>query len=119
MKTTIEVGGYEIMIEEMEGNITVSASKEGEVVEEFELAAEDFESQGGEMGGDDEMGDDEMMSFGDDDMEEEGDFGDDDDDMEEEGEEEEEEEFGQEEEEEKEGEGKLESFSYFVKNRKK
>lgn len=117
MKTTIEVGGYEIMIEEMEGNITVSASKEGEVVEEFELAAEDFESQGGEMSEDDEMGDDEMMSFGDDDMEEEGDFGDDD--MEEGEEEGEEEEFGQEEEEEEEGEGKLESFSYFVKNRKK
>jgi len=112
MKTTIEVGGYEIMIEEMEGNITVSASKEGEVVEEFELAAEDFESQGGEMGDDDEM-----MSFGDEDMEEEGDFGEED--MEE-GEEEEGEEFGEEEEEEEEeGEGKLESFSFFVKNRKK
>ena len=111
MKTTIEVGGYEIMIEEMEGNITVSASKEGEVVEEFELAAEDFESQDGEMGGDDEM-----MSFGDEDIEEEGDFGDED--M---GEEEEEgEEFDEEEEEEEEeGEGKLESFSFFVKNRKK
>jgi len=110
MKTTIEVGGYEIMIEEMEGNITVSASKEGEVVEEFELAAEDFESQGGEMGDDDEM-----MSFGDEDMEEEGDFGDEDMEGGEE-EEEEGEEFGEEEEE---GEGKLESFSFFVKNRKK
>jgi hypothetical protein len=110
MKTTIEVGGFEIKIEEMEGNISVSAMKEGEVVEEFELASEDFESQDMEM-----QDDDEMMSFGDEDMEEEGDFEDD-----EEGEEEEEgEEFGEEEEEEEDESSKLESFSHFVRKRKK
>lgn len=112
MKTTIEVGGFEIKIEEMEGNISVSAMKEGEVVEEFELASEDFESQ--------DMGDesDDMESFGDEGMEEEEDF-------EGEGEEEfgeeddmDDEEFGDEEEEE-EGEGKLESFSRFVRTRRK
>ena len=34
MKTTIEVNGYEIKIEEMEGKIMVSAMKDDEVVEE-------------------------------------------------------------------------------------
>jgi hypothetical protein len=113
MKTTIEVGGFEIKIEEMEGNITVSAMKEGEVIEEFELSSEDFDSQ--EMG---EEEDDDMMSFGDDDMEEEEDFGDDDMEEGEEMEEEEGEEM-EEEEEEDESQGKLESFSHFVKKRKK
>lgn len=112
MKTTIEVGGFEITVEEMEGNITVSATKEGEVVEEFELATEDFESQ--DMG---EEGDDDMMSFGDEGMEEEEEGFDDMDDDEEFGQEEEEEEEGAQEEEEEAG--KLESFSFFVKNRKK
>ena len=109
MKTTIEVSGYEIKIEEMEGKIMVSAMKDDEVVEEFELESEGMEGEEGEEGG--------MSPFGDEDMEEEGDFeGDDDDeefdsdDMEEEGEEMEEEE---------EEAGKLESFSYFVKKRKK
>jgi hypothetical protein len=51
MKTTIEVGGFEIKIEEMEGNITVSAMKEGEVIEEFELSSEDFDSQEMDLSG--------------------------------------------------------------------
>lgn len=109
MKTTIEVNGFEIKIEEMDGKIMVSAMKDDEVVEEFELESEGME--GDEDFGDDEMeGGDDMSAFGeDDDMEEEEDFDDEDeDDMEEEGEEMEEEE-----------EGKLESFNYFVKRRKK
>jgi len=112
MKTTIEVNGFEIKIEEMDGKIMVSAMKDDEVVEEFELESEGME--GGEDFGDDEMegDDDEMSSFGDDDMEEEEDFGDDEEmdgeDMDDEGEEMEEDE-----------EGKLESFNYFVKRRKK
>jgi hypothetical protein len=111
MKTTIEVSGFEIKIEEMDGKIMVSAMKDDEVVEEFELESEGMEGgedfDGEEMEGDD----DEMSSFGEDDMEEEGDFDGDDmdeDDMDEEGEEMEEEE-----------EGKLESFNHFVKRRKK
>ena len=38
MKTTIEIHGYEIVIDEpQEGLVTVSAIKDGEVIEEFEL----------------------------------------------------------------------------------
>ena len=106
MKTTIEVSGFEIKIEEMDGKIMVSAMKDDEVVEELESeemeGGEDFDGE--EMEGDD----DEMSSFGDDDdMEEEEDFGDDDDDEEMEGDDMEQEE------------GKLESFNHFVKRRKK
>jgi hypothetical protein len=36
MKTTIEVNGYEITIEDVDGVVTVSAEKNGEVIEEFE-----------------------------------------------------------------------------------
>lgn len=110
MKTTIEVSGYEIKIEEMEGKIMVSAMKDEEVVEEFELESEGMEGEedfGGEMEGDD----DEMSAFGEEGEEEGEEFGEEGE-MEEEGDE-----F--EEEEEMEEEGKLESFSYFVKRRKK
>ena len=102
MKTTIEVNGFEIKIEELEGKITVVAEKDGEVMEEFEL--ESGEEVAGEEG-------EEMMPFGE---EGEEDFGQDQ-------EEEEEEEFGQdqEEEEEEEEEGKLESFNSFIKKRNK
>ena len=114
MKTTIEVNGYEIKIEEMEGKIMVSAMKDDEVVEEFEL--ESGEMEGGEgFEGDDDMEGDEMSAFGEEEeMEEEGDF--EDDDMEgEEGFEDDDMEDMEEDEEA----GKLESFSYFVKRRKK
>ena len=110
MKTTIEVSGYEIKIEEMEGKIMVSAMKDEEVVEEFELESEGMEGAEGFDDDDMEGGDDEMSPFGDEEMEEEGDFEDEEsDEMEDEGEEMEEEEEA----------GKLESFSYFVKKRKK
>jgi hypothetical protein len=110
MKTTIEVQGYEIKIDEMNDKIMISAEKDGEVVEQFELEIDpgfeddnmggmepfgeeedDFE---GEMDDDDDMDDDDMdeMEEGDDDMEED--------------------------EEEEQGENKLESFSHFVKRRK-
>jgi len=67
MKTTIEVNGFEIKIEEMDGKIMVSAMKDDEVVEEFELESEGME--GDEDFDDDEMegDDDEMSSFGEDD----------------------------------------------------
>ena len=109
MKTTIEVSGYEIKIEEMGGKIMVSAMKDDEVVEEFELESEGMEGEEGEEGG--------MSPFGDEEMEEEGDFEEDDDDDEEFDDDEMGEE-GQEMEDEEEA-GKLESFSYFVKKRKK
>lgn len=117
MKTTIEVSGYEIKIEEMEGKIMVSAMKDDEVVEEFELESEGMEGEEGFEDDDMEGGEDEMSAFGDEEMEEEGDF-EEDDDMEggEEFEEDDDmEDMGGEDEEA----GKLESFSYFVKRRKK
>lgn len=114
MKTTIQMHGYEITIEEREeGLISVSASKDGEVIEEFELeGGEDHPGMGDREEGEEmEMGDDEEMSaFG----EEETDLG------EEEDEAPSEEESGEvpdEEapEEEMEEEGALESFSAFFK----
>ena len=106
MKTTIEVNGFEIKIEELEGKITVVAEKDGEVMEEFEL--ESGEEVAGEEG-------EEMMPFGE---EGEEDFGQAQEEEEEEfGQEEEEEEFGQDQEEEEEG--KLESFNSFIKKRNK
>lgn len=68
MKTTIEVHGYEIVIEETEMGVSVSAMKDDETVESFELDLEggqDFE---------DDMEDD----FEEDDFEEESDFEEDD-----------------------------------------
>ena len=100
MKTTIEVSGFEIKIEEMEGKVSVTAEKEGEVVEEFVLETEEGMGEEGMEG-------DEMSAFGEEE-EEEGDFGD-----------EEEEDEMEEDEMEEEEEGKLESFSHFVKSRKK
>jgi hypothetical protein len=108
MKTTIEMHGYEITIEEREeGLLVVSASKDGEVVEEFELeGGEDHPGHESEEDGED------MEAFG----EEESDLGDDEEMGEEESGEEEEEE---EEEEAPAEEGALESFSaYFNKNKK-
>ena len=121
MKTTIEVNGYEIVIQEADGMISVSAMKDGEIMEEFELESgaqsqgedmEDMEMDDeGEMKDFDEFGQDEEEEEdfeGQD--EEEGDDDDNDDDNDEE-------EF--EEEEEEESEGKLESFQSFLKKRKK
>lgn len=52
MKTSVEISGYTISIEETEGVISVNAVKDDEVVEEFTIEIEegqgDFESQGEE-----------------------------------------------------------------------
>jgi hypothetical protein len=112
MKTTIEIHGYEIKIDEMNDRILVSAVKDGETVEEFELDVEagfedEDDMEGMEAFGeeeeedfdmdDDDMDDDDMEGMDDDDME-----GMDDEDMEEE------EESGK----------KLESFNHFVRRKK-
>jgi hypothetical protein len=111
MKTTIEVHGYEITIDEMNDKILVSASKEGETVEEFELDVEagfedddmnDMESFGGE---EEEDFDDEDMDDSDD--MEEGDMDDEDmDDMEDM------------DEDEMPSEKKMESFAHFVRRKR-
>jgi len=83
MKTTIEVNGYEIVIQEADGMISVSAMKDGEIMEEFELES-GAQSQGEDMEDmeDMEMGDEGEMKdfdeFGQDEEEEE-DFDEDDD----------------------------------------
>ena len=99
MKTKVEINGYEITIEEKDGLISVTATFEEEVVEEFQIEME--EGQNNEEGQEDVQGFDE---FGQDEEEEE-DFGQDD------------EEEGQDDEEEEE-EGKLESFQSFISKKK-
>jgi hypothetical protein len=101
MKTTVEINGYLIVIEESEGNISVSATKDEEVVEEFTIELE--ESQEGES--------DDVQGFGEFGQEEEEDFG--------QNEEEDEDDFGQNEEEEEEEMGQLESFQSFINKKRK
>ena len=99
MKTTVEINDYLITIEEVEGNITVSATKDEEVVEEFSIEIEE--------GQDEESND--VQGFGQFGQEEEDEFGQND---------EEEEEEGQEEVQEEELEGKLESFQSFINKKR-
>jgi hypothetical protein len=46
MKTKVEVLGYEIEIEEVDGVVTVKADLDGETVEEFTLEAQGEEGEG-------------------------------------------------------------------------
>ena len=115
MKTTIEINGYEIVIEEVDGVISVSAVKDEEVIEEFEIQSGESQSEDGEeaqdFGGEEvqdfeEFGSDEDESQGESQDEFEGDDDSDDDD--------DNEPQSQEEDEER----KLESFNSFLKKRK-
>ena len=111
MKTKVEINGYEIEIEERDGLISVTATFEDEVVEEFQIETE--EGQEGEEGQEDVQGFDE---FG---QDEEDDFdgqGQDDEDLDSE-DDEEGEDFDNEEDDEK-VEGQLESFQSFINKRK-
>jgi hypothetical protein len=119
MKTTIEVKGFEIIIDETEDSLVVTAMKEGETVEEFELSlsddsenldgeeeeVQDFEDFEGEVSSEDE--EDEMDS---DEMDSE----DEEDEMDSEDEEDEMDAANLEDEEEV----KLESFQSFINKRK-
>lgn len=107
MKTKVEVLGYEIEIEEVDGVVTVKAELDGEVVEEFTLEAEEGQGQG------QEESDDDIKGFKDFDGQ-----GQEEDDFEgEEGQEEDGDFEGQEEEDD--DEVKLESFQSFVNRSKK
>lgn len=129
MKTTIEMHGFEIVIEETEaGLLTVSAMKDGDVVEEFSLeAGEDqgFEGEDDGIKGFDQFGEGEEEDFegeesDDDDMEDMGD--DDDDDMEDMGDDDDDVEDVEDEEEyegEEEDDSKLESFQSFINSKKR
>jgi len=104
MKTKVEINGYEIEIEERDGLISVTATFEDEVVEEFQIETE--EGQGDEEGqedvqGFDEFGQDEEEDFGQEDEEGQEDDEDEDDDQ------------GQDE-----SEVKLESFQSFISKKK-
>jgi hypothetical protein len=74
MKTSVEINGYVISIEETDGVISVNATKDEEVVEEFTIEIEEGDN-------DSEGSDDDVRSFGD--YDEEDDFeGEDDDEFE-------------------------------------
>ena len=67
MKTTIEINGYEIVIEEIDGLISVSAVKDEEVIEEFEIQS-GAQSQGDDFGDEtqsdeEEFGGEEVQDF--------------------------------------------------------
>lgn len=114
MKTTIEVQGYEIKIDEMGDKIMVSAEKGGETVEEFELEIEsgfeDDDTTGMEPFDGEEEEDFDMEDMDDDDM---GDM--DDDDMEDMDEDDMEDMDDMDEDE---GGKKLESFNHFVRRKR-
>lgn len=116
MKTTIEVNGYEIVIEEVDGIVSVSALKDGETVEEFSL--EGVEGSEEIEGSEEVEGSDDTKSF--DEFEEEEDFGDEENLEGEESEEDMEEDMEEEMEEdmEEESPAKLESFSSFLSKTK-
>jgi hypothetical protein len=104
MKTKVEVLGYEIEIEEVDGVVTVKAELDGEVVEEFTLESEEGQMEDDEdiKGFKDFDGQDEEEDF---DGQMQGQMEDDEDDEDFEGDDEEE--------------SKLESFQSFVNRSKK
>ncbi len=97
MKTTVEINGYFIDVEEKDGVISVTATFEDEVIEEFSIEVEE-----GQEGQDDVQ--DEVQGFDEFDQEEEEDFG-----------QEEEEEVIEDDEK---VEGQLESFQSFINKKK-
>jgi hypothetical protein len=116
MITKVEISGYTITIEELEGTVTVKAEKDEEVVEEFTLDIEEGE-EGEDIQGFDEFGDEEEDfegEEGEEEMDEEEDF------EGEEGEEEMDEEEGEdiEEDEPVEESSKLKSFQSFINKKK-
>ena len=68
MKTSVELNGYIVSIEEENGVISVTATKDEEVVEEFTIQTE----EGEDLEGSEEGEDDDVRSFGD--YDEEDDF---------------------------------------------
>lgn len=120
MKTTIEVNGYEIVIEDMDGTLSVSATKDGEVMEEFSISSEteseDMNDSEDVQGFDEFSDESEEEDF---DGEEEDFDGGEESEEEEEEEESEEDESEESEEEETEEETKLESFNSFFKKKRK
>ena len=109
MKTSVEINGYLISIEENDGIISVNAVKDEEVIEEFTIETEESEGQD-ETEGEDVQG---FGEFGD----EEEDF--DKEDLEDELEDEDDEEGDDDDEERPEVGGALESFQSFINKKRK
>lgn len=65
MKTTVEINGYFIDVEEKDGVISVTATFEDEVVEEFSIEMEEGQDEEGQedVQGFDEFGQDEEEDF--------------------------------------------------------
>lgn len=108
MKTTIEIKGYQIVIDETEELVTVTAMKDDETVEEFSLELTE---------GEEAQGEDDIRSFDDFGGEEE-DFGGEEAQGEDEIQDELQDEIQDELEEEEESENKLESFQSFINKKK-
>ncbi len=112
MKTTIEIKGFEVKVEELDGVLMLSVAKDGEIIEEMEIGGEeDFE----------ETEDEEVQDF--EDFEDEEDD-EEDDEEEEEGDDDEDEEFEDDKEEmpatqtQIQKEAQLESFSAFISKKR-
>jgi hypothetical protein len=105
MKTSVEINGYVISIEEAEGVISVNAIKDEEVIEEFTIETE--EGEGEDVKGFGDYGDEEE-DFDNDDLEDELEGQDDDEDDDEEESQEKSEMPG----------AALESFQSFINKRK-
>jgi hypothetical protein len=104
MKTTIEIKGYQIVIDETEEMVTVTAIKDEETVEEFSLELTEGEE------GEESQGEEGIRSFDD--------FGGEEEDFDGEESQDDEESQDEEEEEEEESENKLESFQSFINKKK-
>jgi hypothetical protein len=119
MKTSVEINGYVISIEENEGVISVNAVKDDEVVEEFTIETE--EAQGEESGegikGFEDYEEEDEFGQSEEEDEDENEFGQSDEDEDEE--DEEGEEFGQDVSDEETEESALESFQSFINKKRK
>ena len=112
MKTSVEINGYLITIEEIDGVISVNAAKDDEIIEEFTITVE--ESEEGEEG-------DDVRPFGE--YGEEDDFDSDDDDVQDEMQDEIQDELQDEDDDEDDDEDELqgralESFQSFISKKK-
>jgi hypothetical protein len=56
MKTTINVSGFDLIIEEIDGKVTILAERDGEVIEELALDSAEYSD-------DEESNDDEVKDF--------------------------------------------------------
>lgn len=121
MKTSVEINGYTISIEESEGVISVNAIKDDEVVEEFTIQIE--EEGEGEFGSEEGSDIRKFDDFGDEEEDFEGESEESEEDDEFEGESQEDDEFegDEDEDEDEEGspEGTMESFQSFINKKRK